>query len=168
MHTKVLSMELNHKDRYRQQDATQPAAFLQTIDTPAAAARTLVLLDDEPRVLRSLQRLLAGEGYQIHTFTRPYDALEILESTPVGVIIADQSMPQMEGTEFLRRALLKQPLAVPISLSGYWSPDKRVSRRPQSPVWRFMSKPWSNSELRQTVAEAFARYQHQIGAPRVR
>lgn len=120
----------------------------------ALKKNTLLLVDDEPRVLKSLQRALAKEGYRIHAFTRPHDALQLLKSEPVGVIISDLCMPQMDGSEFLRRAAEEQPHAVQITLSGYVEED-RMLQRVGDTSWCSLSKPWCNQELRLRVAEAF-------------
>lgn len=113
----------------------------------------LLLVDDDPLVLKALTRVLAPEGYQIHAFSRPLDALSHLENQPVDVIVSDLCMPQMDGREFLRRASLISPNSMRITLSGYVEEESALAG--DGPVsWRILSKPWCNRELKQTVADA--------------
>lgn len=120
--------------------------------------KTILIVDNDENVLKSLSRLLHQEGYQIHTFTRPYDALEMIQVEEIGVIISDQCMPQLEGAEFLRLIASYQPGAVKIILSGYCNDHSIAELLDHARAWRYMAKPWSDEELRSTVAEAVLRY----------
>ena len=120
--------------------------------------KTLLILDDEPNILKAMQRALQQEHYDIHSFTRPYDALEMLQEVEIGVIIADQCMPQMEGDEFLAKADQCQPNAVHIAITGYSDRDFEQRAANGTYAWRYLTKPWDDDELRQIVAEAFQRY----------
>ena len=117
-------------------------------------SRQLLLLDDDVNVLKSLTRVLQTDGYQIHAFSRPLDALHLLESQSVEVIVSDLCMPQMDGREFLRRAAALSPDSVLITLSGYVEEDQ-VLAGGEGGAWRTLSKPWCDAELKRAVAEAF-------------
>ncbi|WP_210396937.1 response regulator [Motiliproteus sediminis] len=120
-----------------------------------SVTKTLVLLDDDANVLKALQRELTQQGCEIHTFTRPLDALNLLQHRPVDVILSDLCMPQMDGREFLRQAAALQPQAVLITLSGYL--EEEQAQHPVSDAsWRKLEKPWCSTELRNTIAEALA------------
>ncbi len=114
---------------------------------------TLLILDDEPGVVKALDRELSAGGWDIHSFTRPFDALEMLRSAEVAVIISDQCMPQMEGSHFLREVKRLQPDAVQILISGYG-----VGAGYHPGIWRSFAKPWNACELRSAVATAFRRF----------
>ncbi|OMH27153.1 response regulator [Motiliproteus sp. MSK22-1] len=124
---------------------------------------TLLILDDEPNVLKALKRVLSGSGYNIHAFTRPYDAIEMLQEAEIGVIIADQCMPQMEGDEFLAIADQNQPRAVRIAISGYVDTSFKERATDGKDAWRYLTKPWNDDELRTVVTEAFKRFNSTTG-----
>ena len=61
---------------------------------------TLLIVDDEENILRSLSRLFRRQDFKVLTATSGADALEILRTTPVSVILSDQRMPGMTGADF--------------------------------------------------------------------
>ncbi len=119
---------------------------------------TLVIVDDEAHVLHALVRLFNKDGYRIHTFTSPLDAIDFLRSEPAGVIIADQCMPQMEGSLLLKKVNEYQPHIVNIILSGL--SDRAVDGLESIKLNSYctIGKPWDNDSLRRTVAEGFEQY----------
>lgn len=80
---------------------------------------TLLIVDDEPSTLISLKRTLTPEGYNVHTAESALDALKILETLPVDIIISDMRMPQMSGAEFLKEAAERWPDVRRILMTGY-------------------------------------------------
>lgn len=123
-------------------------------DTPVAS-RTLLLVDDEPNILTALQRLLRHDGYTILASDDPHRALEILAAEPVDVILADQRMPAMNGVEFLRRAKQTHPETVRIVLSGYTDLQFVTDAINEGAIYKFLTKPWDDEQLREHVREAF-------------
>jgi len=118
-------------------------------------SRTLLLLDDEPHVLSSLQRLLRRDGYQILVAHSSRQAFEQLATHSVHVVISDQRMPDMNGTEFLERVSELYPETVRMVLSGYNDLDTVTSLVNRGEIYKFLSKPWDDDALRETVREAF-------------
>lgn len=118
----------------------------------------VVIVDDDPGILKSLTRLLHQDDYQLHCFTRPYDALQLIKDVEIGVIIADQCMPQLEGADFLHQVAGYQPSAVKIILSGYYNDHSITPLMERSQAWRYLAKPWHDEELRSTVAEGLLLY----------
>ncbi|TDR39201.1 PAS domain S-box-containing protein/diguanylate cyclase (GGDEF)-like protein [Tahibacter aquaticus] len=116
---------------------------------------TLLLLDDEENVLRALVRLLRRDGYRIETATSARQAFEILAAQPVQVIISDQRMPDISGTEFLSRVKDMYPATVRLILSGYSDFASLTEAVNRGAVYRFVAKPWDDEELRRMVREAF-------------
>ncbi|TMH12465.1 MAG: EAL domain-containing protein, partial [Betaproteobacteria bacterium] len=82
-------------------------------------ARQLLLLDDEPNILRSLRRVFRAQRFTVHTAVTPDEAFELLARHPIGVVVSDQRMPLMRGTDFLARVKRLYPDTVRIVLSGY-------------------------------------------------
>lgn len=116
---------------------------------------TLIVVDDEPDVLRSLQDLLRFE-YRVRTFTNPVEALAALEAEDAAVVMSDQRMPGMSGVEFLRRAKALRPDSTRLLFTGYSDITAVVDAINEGNVFRYISKPWVPEELgailRQSVA----------------
>ncbi len=118
-------------------------------------SRTLLLLDDEPNILSSLKRLLRGEGYTLLAYTDPHEALDALKTQAVDVILSDQRMPAMSGVEFLRRARELRPDTVRIALSGYTELQFITDAINDGAIYKFLTKPWDDEQLRGHIAAAF-------------
>lgn len=131
----------------------RPDIFQDTTDF--AASRTLLLLDDEDNILRSLVRLLRRDGYRILTANSVSEAFDLLACNDVQVIMSDQRMPEMSGIEFLSRVRDLYPNTVRLALSGYADMDVISQAISQGAVFRFLLKPWDDADLREHVREAF-------------
>lgn len=124
-----------------------------------SVARTLLLVDDEANVLASLNRALRREGYRILSATSAKEALEVLATQQVGVILSDQRMPGMTGTEFLSRVKIMYPRVVRIVLSGHTDVSTITEAVNRGAVYKFLTKPWEDTVLRDTLREAFERFE---------
>lgn len=124
---------------------------------PAAqeAPRTLLLVDDEANILRALQRLLRQDGYRILATTSAAEAFELLAQNAVQVIVSDQRMPEMNGTEFLSRVKELYPNTIRIVLSGYSEVETITQAVNRGAIYKFFTKPWDDAELRKELREAF-------------
>jgi CheY-like chemotaxis protein len=119
------------------------------------ASRSLLIVDDEPNNLRALKRALGRDGYEIYTATSARQALEILAQTPVSVIMSDQRMPGMSGTELLSRAKTLYPDTVRIVLSGYTDLATVTAAINEGAIYKFLTKPWEHDALREDIRLAF-------------
>ncbi|TWI70191.1 PAS domain S-box-containing protein/diguanylate cyclase (GGDEF)-like protein [Pseudoduganella lurida] len=136
--------------------------------TPAPAATpTLLLVDDEPGVLRALERAFRRESYQVLLAHSAAEALELLALHDVQVVVSDQRMPEMSGTDFLARARELYPDTVRIILSGYADHASIKDAINRGAIYQFLSKPWDDEELRQVVRAAFAQACHHAAPRRV-
>jgi PAS domain S-box-containing protein len=117
--------------------------------------RTLLLLDDEANVLASLARLLRRDGYTILQAGTPQQAFELLAMHEVQVIVSDQRMPAMDGTEFLSRVKKLYPGTIRIILSGYTDLESVLGAINRGEIYRFYTKPWDDGALRDSIREAF-------------
>jgi EAL domain-containing protein (putative c-di-GMP-specific phosphodiesterase class I)/CheY-like chemotaxis protein len=125
--------------------------------TPADQ-RTLLLVDDEPGVRAALSRMLRPDGYRILTAATGSEGLEVLAVNQVQVIISDQRMPGMSGTEFLSTVKELYPDTVRIILSGYTDLAVVTESVNRGAVFKFLTKPWDDDLLREQVRDAFRRY----------
>lgn len=121
--------------------------------------RTLLLVDDEENILSSLTRLLRREGYKIFRANCGQAGLELLKEHEVGVIISDQRMPEMTGVEFLGKVKDLYPETVRIVLSGYTDLKSITDAINEGAIFRFLTKPWDDDQLRNNVCEAFSHYE---------
>ena len=122
------------------------------------ALSTLLLVDDETSVVASLKRVLRRENYHILTASSGEEALSLLAQYPVGVILADQRMPGMGGTELLARVRSMHPKTIRMVLSGYTELNSLTEAINRGEISRFLTKPWRDDELLEAVRDAFRRY----------
>jgi len=85
---------------------------------PASGARTLLLVDDDRFMLGVLSDMLTGEPYRVLSACSGEEALDVLAHEAVDVILCDQAMPGMRGTEVLAEAAQRYPKTVRLMLSG--------------------------------------------------
>lgn len=135
-------------------EAPEPDIFRGGVDA-AAEERVLLLVDDEPNILTALKRLLRRDGYTMLTASSGEAGLEVLVSHPVDVILSDQRMPGMSGVEFLRQAKIMRPDTVRLVLSGYTELHSITSAINEGAIFKFLTKPWDDAQLRSIIAEAF-------------
>ncbi len=120
-----------------------------------ARPRALLLVDDEPNVLSSLKRLFRRDGHILHIANSGAEGLEVLAQHKIDVIMSDQRMPGMTGVEFLRAAKIKYPETIRIILSGYAELQYVTEAINEGAIYRFLSKPWEDDQLRDQVQRAF-------------
>jgi len=118
---------------------------------------TLLAVDDEPANLRMLERLFRRE-YRVLTANSGEEALAILQKENVSLIITDQRMPGMSGTEMLRESMHSSPNSIKIILTGYTDLQALTEAINTTRVYKFVSKPWDPTALKQTVQDAFREY----------
>ncbi|NTV69024.1 MAG: EAL domain-containing protein [Azonexaceae bacterium] len=128
---------------------------LQLADTPPEKGQTLLIVDDEPNILTSLSRLLRREGFNILTAQSPAEAFEHLAKHPIQVILSDQRMPDMSGTEFFARVRQLYPDTIRIVLTGYTDIDSVTGAINRGAIYKFLTKPWDDDLLREQIREAF-------------
>ncbi len=122
------------------------------------APATLLFVDDEPGILSSLRRLFRPHGYRILVAESGALGLAELEKTPVDLVISDMRMPEMDGATFLRAVRQRWPDTVRILLTGYADVTSTVAAINEGEIYRYVSKPWDDNEIVNTVREALDRY----------
>lgn len=116
---------------------------------------TLLLLDDEANIIRALSRVLRRDGYRILSTTSVREAFELLAANDVQVIISDQRMPEMSGTEFLSKVKDIYPDTVRLVLSGYTDLKSVTDAINEGAIYKFLTKPWDDQQIRTHVKQAF-------------
>ncbi|RNF29823.1 diguanylate cyclase, partial [Massilia aurea] len=120
--------------------------------------QTLLVVDDDPNVLSALHRLFRRDGYRVLTASSPAEGFELLALYRVHVILCDQRMPVMSGTEFLSKVKEMYPETIRIILSGYTGVDSVLDSINRGAIYRFYTKPWDDQQLRDNVRLAFRHY----------
>jgi DNA-binding NtrC family response regulator len=118
----------------------------------------ILIVDDEPANLRSLERLFRAD-YEVLTAGSGTEALELLSQHDVALLITDQRMPAMTGIELLQKTVPLRPRMVRIILTGYTDVDALVEAINCGQVYRYVGKPWNNDELKLTVKRALEHYE---------
>ncbi len=131
---------------------------MEYVSSFSTVSARLLLVDDEENILLSLKRLFRSSGYEIITATSAIQALELLASQqPVDVIISDMRMPQMDGAEFLEQVALQWPDTIRILLTGYADLNSTVAAVNKGSIYRYISKPWEDSDIKLTVLRGLER-----------
>ncbi len=118
----------------------------------------IMLVDDEPANLRLLERLFRRD-YHVLTASSGDMALQLLAQHDVALLITDQRMAGMTGIELLERTAAMRPHTVRIILTGYTDVEDLVQAINSGHVYKYVTKPWSNDELRMTVSRALEHYE---------
>ena len=127
------------------------------MDNTSETAETLLLVDDEPGILSSLRRLLRSSGYTILTAESGKAGLEILEQTPVDLVISDMRMPEMDGARFLELVRARWPETTRILLTGYSDVTSTIDAINRGEIFRYIAKPWDDNDLTLVVRDALER-----------
>ncbi len=126
---------------------------------PSGAPATLLCVDDESNILSSLRRLFRPEGYRVLVAPSGADGLRLLESEAIDLVISDMRMPEMDGASFLAQVRARWPDAVRILLTGYADMASTVAAINQGEIYRYISKPWDDDDVRLIVRHALERKQ---------
>src|SRR6056297_830514 len=122
-------------------------------DPQSAPKPVILLVDDEPDILQSLKRLLRHD-FQIHIAESAQQALKILEEEPIHVVMTDQRMPEMTGSELLTAMHDAEPDPIRIVFTGYADLKSMVNAVNSGQLFRYITKPWDPDELIETLNEA--------------
>ena len=118
----------------------------------------IMVVDDEPANLRTLERIFR-QDYQVVTAPSGAEALALLEHHDVALLISDQRMPAMTGIELMKRTVSLRPQMVKILLTGYTDVEALIEAINSGLVYRYLTKPWNNDDLRLTVSRALEHYE---------
>ncbi|MDD2500388.1 MAG: ATPase, T2SS/T4P/T4SS family [Geobacter sp.] len=119
---------------------------------------TLLFVDDEEGVLNALRRIFVDENYTILTANSAEKALHLLEERQVHLVLTDHRMPGMTGAELLKAVRARWPETIRIMLTGYADVNSIMGAVKEGAVYKFITKPWNDEDLRLTVALALQQY----------
>jgi len=116
--------------------------------------RKVLFVDDEPHVTDSLKRSLRKEPYEVLSANSASEALKMLAREPVDVVVSDEKMPGMQGSEFLAQVCNLYPETVRIILTGHGSMEAAIRAINEGEIYRFLTKPCNEVDLAITIRQA--------------
>jgi len=125
---------------------------------PAEGNDTILLVDDEPHVLSALTRTLRNSPYQVLTAESGSQALEIMETQEIKIIVSDEQMKGMRGSELLVEVQKRFPHTIRILLTGHATLEAATRAVNEGQVYRFLTKPWDDAMLRLSLSAAIEKY----------
>ena len=118
----------------------------------------LLVVDDEPANVKLLERIFSPH-YDVVKASSGAEGLEMLRHHDIALIISDQRMPGMTGIEFLQKATVMRPQCVRIILTGYTDAGCLIDAINSGVVYKFVTKPWVNADLLQTVKRGLSHFE---------
>jgi len=117
-------------------------------------AHKILVVDDEPHITEALKRMLHREPYEVLSANYANEALQILAREPIAVVISDEKMPGMQGTEFLAMVFRHFPETIRIMLTGHANLEVAIRAINEGQIYRFLMKPANEQEIRYTIRQA--------------
>ena len=127
-------------------------------EVPVKERPNILFVDDEENVLRSLLRLFIDEECVVFTAASGAEGLDVVGRHEIAVVVSDQGMPQMRGTEFLARVKEMSPDTVRMVLTGYADLTAAIDAINKGGVYQYLTKPWDSGTLVMSVRAAVDRY----------
>ncbi|OGR26040.1 MAG: histidine kinase [Desulfuromonadales bacterium GWD2_54_10] len=119
---------------------------------------SILLVDDESNVLSALKRALFDEPLEIASVTSAEEALEIMQKQHFKVVVSDERMIGMQGSEFLSQVKEHYPHTVRIMLTGHATLEAAMKAVNEGEIYRFFSKPWNDHELKFAIRSAIEKF----------
>lgn len=121
----------------------------------------ILLVDDEVNVLSSLKRALFDEPLNISTAGGGEEALEIMEKEAFKLVVSDERMLGMQGSEFLSNVRERYPDTVRIMLTGHATLEAAMKAVNEGEIYRFFAKPWNDHELIFAIRSGIEKYDYE-------
>ena len=137
-----------------------PGEEIRAAGGSGAEPHGILLVDDEPAILESLEFTLGGD-YRVFSAQTAEAGLELLERERerISLIITDQVLPSLSGVEFLERAIEIAPHAIRMMLTGYADIGSLARAVNEGRIYRYIAKPWEPDEVRLNVRRALESYE---------
>jgi diguanylate cyclase (GGDEF)-like protein len=139
-------LQMGHSLKFAADDASLPE-------------KCILVVDDEENAVSAIERNLTLDGYRVLTAKSAAEGFDLLATNRVAVVIADQWMPEMNGSEFLSRVRKIHPDTVRILITGRGELESVTDAINYGAIFKFLTKPWDDEFLRGAVGEAFRHYE---------
>ncbi len=114
----------------------------------------VLYLDDEEANLFSFKAAFRRE-FEVHTCIEPHQAVRLMDEHEFHVVLSDQRMPRISGVEFFELVMPDHPDVSRVLVTGYADTDAVVDAINKGQVYRFVSKPWNEEELRTVIRSGY-------------
>ena len=121
-------------------------------------ADTVLFVDDEQNILNAVKRLFMSDTIDVLTASTALEGMELMKRNTVAVIVSDNMMPGMNGIAFLEWTKTVSPDSVRILMTGYADLHSAIESINRGEVFRFVTKPWNDTDLSQIVLDSIDRY----------
>ena len=148
-YAKLFKQEL--PDQLENQEELQPEAEV-------GERFTLLFVDDEENVLKALKRVFMEENYKLLIASNADQALELIDRENIQLVISDFKMPGMHGVDLLREIKKRKPNIIRIMLTGHADVQAVMGAVNEGAVYKFITKPWNDEDLRLSVSLALQQY----------
>jgi DNA-binding NtrC family response regulator len=119
----------------------------------------ILVVDDEAAICRTMGRILGRAGFDVVTAQSSKEAFNILQSTPVAVVLSDHLMPDCTGIEFLERCAREFPMTSQILVTGHADAQMAASAIHRTEVMRLILKPWNQHDLLTAIRDGVWKYE---------
>ena len=119
----------------------------------------ILFVDDEANIRNTLVRLLRHEPWTIRCASCAAEALDIIQCEPCQILVSDQRMPGMNGVDFLSEVRQLRPDIIRLMLTGYTDISVAVDAINRGEIYRMITKPWNNEELKATLRQAIDHFE---------
>lgn len=119
---------------------------------------SILIVDDESNVISALKRLMVDEPFDVYTANSAMEGLDLMKEHGVKVVVSDERMPGMQGSEFLAIVKERYPKTIRIMLTGHASLEAAMNAVNKGEIYRFFTKPWNDIDLQFAVKSALEKY----------
>ena len=122
----------------------------------------IVILDDDSAILRALQETLKLEGYTCFGSVHAKEALNFIKQQTCAVVLSDQRMAEISGTDFLKQVKDIQETCSRLLITGVLVSDMFLEAINSAEVFRCLAKPWIREQLLKTVEDAYSFFEKKL------
>ena len=119
-------------------------------------AHKVLFVDDEASVVEGFRNALRKEAFEIVTATSGEEGLKVLRNDTIDVVVSDELMPGMSGSEFLSLVSKEFPSTIRILLTGYANVEVAIRALNDGEIYRFLTKPFQAADLAVTIRNAIS------------
>jgi EAL domain-containing protein (putative c-di-GMP-specific phosphodiesterase class I) len=141
------------------------AAMEMSPQVRSAARARVLFVDDEPQMTTALRRVLSSEPFDVAAANTVADAFTLMAEQEFDIVVSDELMPDMNGSEFLRQVRTEHPYTVRILLTGKASLDTAIQAVNRAGIFRFLQKPCSAQDLIESLRDAVTHRHERVLAP---
>jgi len=119
----------------------------------------IMVVDESSSALESIKWVFRDEPYYLFAFASPLDALSVIASLKFSLVVADQTMSEMDGIDFFKKARQRAPNTLGIIMTSYLDFDRALEALDKGLIYHFIKKPWNYLGLKETVKMAVEQYE---------